>query len=232
MATGVLVLCIGQATKLVQYLTSDEKVYQVEFKLGIKTDTGDITGNVLETCSINVKMDSTMLKSFIGKQKQVPPMYSAIKKDGKKLYEYARAGIEVEREARDIEIFDISDLKFNEDLISFVVCCSKGTYIRTLCEDIAEKFGTVGTMTNLRRLRCGIFDISNAIEINEISADKVISMEKLFDNKIDVKENIKMLLNGMSIYCDLPDGLYNLYSDEYIGIGKVQDKYLKREIIL
>ncbi|MBQ8298735.1 MAG: tRNA pseudouridine(55) synthase TruB [Clostridia bacterium] len=240
LATGVLVVCVEKATKLVQYLTCENKTYDVEMKLGLKTDTGDITGSVVETDSnienilneISDEKIHDVLESFIGAQKQVPPMYSAIKVNGKKLYELAREGIEIEREARDIEIHEINNVFFENDILKFTVSCSKGTYVRSLCEDIASKLGTCGTMTNLRRIVTGEFDLKDSIKIEEISEEKIIPMEKLFDKKIDVKDVLKKLINGEEIKVDLEDGLYNLYSDEYLGIGKVKGKRLKREIIL
>ena len=234
LATGVLVICIGKATKLVELLTCDDKIYEVEMKFGIKTDTGDITGKVIREESASVSKESLdeVLKMFIGKQKQVPPMYSAIKKDGVKLYELARKGIEIEREARDIEVFDISDVTLDGDILKYKAHVSKGTYIRVLCEDIAEKLGTCSTMTKLNRVRSGRFSLDEACEIEEISIDKIVSMEKLFDNKIIIKKDLDKLLIGMKLRFELPDGIYNLYTDEYIGIGKIEDNYLKREIIL
>lgn len=246
LATGVLVVCVEKATKLVQYLTAENKVYDVEMKFGIKTDTGDITGNVIDTdeflheklYNISNEIDS-VLKDFLGEQKQIPPMYSAIKVNGKKLYELARQGVEIEREARDIVIYDISNANFclEDASLKFSVSCSKGTYVRSLCEDIAQKLGTCGTMTNLRRTVTGEFGLENAISVDEISEDKIIPMEKLFDKKIDVlkietSNVMKKLLNGEEINVNEEDGLYNLYADEYIGIGKVTNKKLKREIIL
>ena len=238
MATGVLVVCIGAATKLVEHFTAKDKVYEAKIKLGIKTNTGDITGNITETLPIdNVKqMNDEQIKdvinSFIGKQKQIPPMYSSIKVNGMKLYEYARKGIEVKVEARDIEIFDISDIKIKEDEITYTVHCSKGTYIRSLCEDIAKKLGTCGAMSYLRRIKTGKFSIEDSITIEEIQEEKIYPMEKLFDNKIQIEKDLNKLLNGMEIECDKPDGLYSLYTNHYIGIGKIKDKKLKREIIL
>ena len=234
LATGVLVVCVGKATKLVQYLTCENKKYEAEMKFGIQTDTGDITGKVIleKEYDLTLEKINEVISKFIGEQKQVPPMYSALKVNGKKLYEYAREGIEIEREPRDIRIDSIENVSFENDTLKFTVACSKGTYIRTLCEDIAIELGTCGTMTNLRRVQTGEFEIENAISIDEISEEKVISIEKLFDKSIDVKNNMKKLLNGMEISVDLPDGLYNLYADEYVGIGKVQSKKLKREIIL
>lgn len=240
LATGVLVVCVEKATKLVQYLTCENKTYEVQMKLGIKTDTGDITGNVIATDDdivaklnlLNLEKVQATLQTFRGAQKQVPPMYSAIKVNGKKLYEYAREGIEIEREERDIEIHSIENVSFENDILKYTVSCSKGTYVRSLCEDIAEKLGTCGTMTALRRTVTGEFEIKDSIKIEEISEEKIISMEKLFDKKIDVSNNMKKLINGEEIKVDLEDGLYNLYTDEYVGIGKVTSKKLKREIIL
>lgn len=240
LATGVLVVCVEKATKLVQYLTCENKTYEVQMKLGIKSDTGDITGNVIETDenieeklnNLNLEKINEILRTFLGAQKQVPPMYSAIKVNGKKLYEYAREGVEIEREERDIEIHSIENVSFENDILKYTVSCSKGTYVRSLCENIAEKLGTCGTMTALRRTVTGEFEIKDSIQIEEISEEKIISMEKLFDKKIDVSNNMKKLINGEEIKVDLEDGLYNLYSDEYVGIGKVTSKKLKREIIL
>ena len=240
LATGVLVVCVEKATKLVQYLTCENKTYEVQMKLGVKSDTGDITGNIIETddniseklSELNLEKINETLNTFLGAQKQVPPMYSAIKVNGKKLYEYAREGVEIEREERDIEIYSIENVSFENDILKYTVSCSKGTYVRSLCEDIAEKLGTCGTMTALRRTVTGEFEIKDSISIEEISEEKIISMEKLFDKKIDVSNNMKKLINGEEIKVDLEDGLYNLYSDEYVGIGKVTSKKLKREIIL
>ena len=235
LATGVLVVCVEKATKLVNYLTCDEKTYEVEMKFGIKTDTGDITGKIIDedpNYDIDINKIKNTINKFIGKQKQIPPMYSAIKINGKKLYELAREGIEIEREARKIEIFDIRNIEWKNEILKYTVHCSKGTYIRSLCEDIAKELGTIGTMTNLRRIQSGEFQIKDAIKIEDISEEKIISMEKLFDKEINVKNNLKELLNGMKIQCIKSDGLYKLYADEFIGIGKIERHYLKREIIL
>lgn len=235
LATGVLVLCIGAATKLVEYLTSNDKIYDVEMKLGIKTDTGDITGNVIETDLNNMPetIDNQFWNSFIGKQIQIPPMYSAIKKDGVKLYELARKGIEVEREGREIEIFDISNVSYDGGIIKYRVHCSKGTYVRVLCENIAEKLGTVGTMTSLRRIKSGKFTIEMANDLDSISENSIIPMEKLFDNSITLNDNFAKLLNSNELNCNFDDGLYNLYHNGiYVGIGEVKNKVLKRKIIV
>lgn len=238
LATGVLVACVNKATKLVDTLTCDEKIYRATMKFGIQTDTGDITGNVILNGTSNVDEEKVkeVLKSFIGAQKQIPPMYSAIKINGKKLYEYARAGQTIERQARDIEIYDISDIILEGENLSFTIHSSKGTYIRTVCEDIAIKLGTCGTMTALRRLKSGKFNIEDAIKLEDASVDKIITMDKLFDNEIIIKDEYKKLIDGHEIAKDLPDGIYKLYIEEpdkkFIGLGRIKEKKLKRDIIL
>ncbi len=149
MATGVLPLLLGEGTKLSKYLIEHDKVYEVTMQLGKKTATGDIEGEVIEqkevTSTLNKKKIEQTLKIFLGKQEQTPPMYSAIKIKGKKLYEYARRGEQVEIPKREIEIYEIELKSYNiqEQTITYQVHCSKGTYIRSLCEDISQKLGTV-----------------------------------------------------------------------------------------
>ncbi len=240
LATGVLVLCINRATRLVQYLTCEDKVYEVQMKFGIKTDTGDRTGKIIEknTNEIDEEKIGDVLSNFIGPQKQIPPMYSAIKVNGKKLYEYARQGITIEREPRDIEIYDIYDVLYGNNILKFSIHCSKGTYIRTVCEDIAEKLNTVGTMTELKRLQSGNFTIDQAVDFDDANEKDIIDLEDLFDNEVVIKKD-KMFgfINGLPIYYNLPDGMYRLYFDNYItkkfiGLGSIKDKFLYREIIL
>lgn len=239
LATGVLVACVNKATKLVQYLTCDDKVYEVEMKFGIKTDTGDITGNIIETCEekIDTEKIEEVLDSFIGPQKQVPPMYSAIKVNGKKLYEYAREGVTIEREARDIEIFSIDNAMLNQDILKYRIHCSKGTYIRSVCEDIACKLGNVATMTALNRVKSGLFEIEQSVKLEDVSEDNMISLEELFVNEIVLEKDVNKLLNGIALKYDMDDGMYKLYSYEnevkkFIGLGMIKNKYLYREIIL
>ena len=240
LATGVLVLCIDKATKLVPLLTCEEKFYEVEMKFGIKTDTGDITGNVIETASAEINIDIlySTIQNMIVKQMQLPPMFSAVKINGKKLYEYAREGIEVEREAREIEIFDISNVSYENEILKYTIHCSKGTYVRTVCEDIAQRLGTVGTMTNLRRIKSGSFSIEDSLKLEEISKDKIVTIDKLFDKEIILNDKeLFKLINGMELIYSIDDGMYKIYTIEnenkkFIGIGKMKDKRLKREIIL
>ncbi|MCX7614127.1 MAG: tRNA pseudouridine(55) synthase TruB [Clostridiales bacterium] len=172
MATGVLPVFLGTATKGCEYATAHDKEYVVRFQLGLSTDTQDITGNVTGTSEVNVtrKNVENVLSAFVGEIFQIPPMYSAIKKDGKKLYEYARLGIEVERKARNITIYSANLLESGTAKNEYEarVTCSSGTYIRTLCSDLGDKLGCLAVMTALQRTRSGIFRIENAVSMEQI----------------------------------------------------------------
>ena len=178
MATGVLPICIGTATRLMDYTDHDWKEYVCRIRFGIKTDTADIWGDVIEKKELPEKTQretADVLKSFLGEIEQVPPKFSALKVNGKKLYEYARAGQEIEIKSRKVRIknIELTDLEFSKDnpqkifSMKLKVVCSKGTYIRTLCEDISDELGTVGTMNFLRRTASGRFKIEKAINIEE-----------------------------------------------------------------
>ena len=247
-ATGVLPLLLNDGTKISKYLIEHDKEYEVILKLGIKTDTADSEGNIIEQKEVgNLKEENIedTLKTFIGKQKQMPPIYSAIKVNGKKLYEYARAGQEVEIKPREIEIYDIELQEVNnlENEIKFKVACSKGTYIRSLCEDIAEKLDTVGYMKELNRVKVGKFTISQSITIKQLEENKnsikflqehIITMKELFKNYDKIELNDKELekfLNGVKIHTQKQDGLYNIYNkDNYIGLAIVKDNFAKRDL--
>lgn len=243
-ATGVLPILIGKGTKFSKYLINHDKIYEVELELGKKTDTADIEGKVIEEKKVDEKYIKEnllqVLASFIGKQEQIPPMYSAIKKNGKKLYEYARAGEKVKVEARKIEIYKIDLNKYDNNIISFVVSCSKGTYIRSLCEDIAEKLNTVGYMKNLKRLQVGEFNIKDAVYIDDINLENVdehlITLEEILRETpyINLSEKkIKLFLNGVQLTCNNKDGLYKIYvANKFIGTGTIKKGLLKRDIIL
>ncbi|MGN0435890.1 MAG: tRNA pseudouridine(55) synthase TruB [Wujia sp.] len=172
MAEGVLLVCLGKATKLVDIITHKDKEYKASMRLGITTDTEDITGRVINEVTPGTDLTEEEIRetvlSFVGDYEQLPPMYSAIKKDGKKLYEYARQGIEVEREKRPVSIFSIENIKINIPDISFDVKCSKGTYIRSLCRDIGEKLGCGGTLTSLIRSEVCGYTIDTALKLSEI----------------------------------------------------------------
>ena len=207
-ATGVLPLLIGKGTKLSGYLIDHDKTYEVELKFGEKTDTADGEGKILETREVPAsvwKQVSGVLASFQGRQKQMPPMYSAIKVKGKKLYEYARSGKEVAIPEREIEIFAIHLEKQNTEkqAITFMVHCSKGTYIRSLCEDIAEKLGTVGYMKNLRRKTVGKFTLEDAITLD--------TFEKMTVEDIRAKMRIAEEVLQDKPKCLLPENKFQLF---------------------
>ena len=176
-ATGLMMITLGKGTKLGPFIENLFKVYTATIQLVKKTTTGDLMGEVIATSDIIDMYDQFILdtlESFIGKQMQVPPMYSALKKDGKPLYAYAREGITVERHPRPIEIFEMKLVNLTKDTITFNVKCSKGTYVRTLGEAIAEKLGMVGHLTMLRRLAIGQYKVSAAKTIDDVSKVDVI----------------------------------------------------------
>lgn len=168
-ATGVLVVAINKATKALQFLGLEDKVYTATLKLGLKTDTGDVWGETIDEAIVPPLDKETVmhiLNTFIGKQSQRVPIVSAKKIDGKKLYEYHRQNIEVETQYTDIEIFDIQFIDFKDDEITFTAHVSNGTYIRTLCEDIAQALNTVGTMATLNRDQVGKFTMADCIDLD------------------------------------------------------------------
>ena len=248
LAEGVLPLLIGKGTLCSKYLIEHDKEYEVVLKLGISTETMDGEGKVIENKEVeeellDKKYVEEILESFVGKQKQTPPIYSAIKVKGKKLYEYARRGEKVEIPKREIEIYEIKLIAINREKkeIEFKVSCSKGTYIRSLCTDIAKKLGTIGYMSELKRLKVGNFKIEDTIIINEnIRKEdiekKLITIEELFKTKEKIELNTKKLilfLNGVKLNENKEDGVYRIYNlGKFIGLGIVKDKLLKRDIIL
>lgn len=206
-AVGVLVLCIGKATKALQFLMTEDKEYQATLSLGTFTDTYDSSGKVLETKEFSGVSDvEKILKSYLGQQKQMPPMYSAIKVNGKKLYEYARNNEEVKVEPRDIEIFDIQLLSQEEHLIEFLVHCSKGTYIRSLCVDIARDLGYPGHMTHLIRTRSGHFSLDDCYSLEDIENGqfRLLSLEEAFEGfEKYVIEDENIVYHGKMIESDI-----------------------------
>ena len=172
MATGVLPVFVGRATRAVEFFEHADKTYEATLRLGVTTDTQDTTGTVLQTQPINVDEAAlrAVLPRFTGVQQQVPPMYSAVKIGGKKLYELARAGKEIERKPREITVFSIELLDFSNDSACLRVHCSKGTYIRTLCHDIGAALGCGGCMAALRRVQAGAYSIEEAVTLDDIVA--------------------------------------------------------------
>ena len=252
MATGVLPLLIGKGTLCSKYLMNHDKVYDVELTLGKKTDTADREGNILEEREVPQEIFKKekfekVLKSFLGKQEQIPPLYSAIKIKGKKLYEYARKGQTVDIQPRQIEIYQIElqQIEQEQKQIQFRVACSKGTYIRSLCEDIASKMGTIGYMSSLNRIQVGDFRITDAVPIDELEQkiqdtkfveQHFITLEKLFQEKQRINlddRRLKLFLNGVRLTQKIEQGNYRIYhKDAFIGIGIVENQLLKRNIIL
>lgn len=245
MATGVLPLLIGKGTLCSKYLVNHDKIYEVQLTLGTKTTSADGEGEIVEQKEVleeiwqGEKIKNT-LTTFLGKQKQLPPMYSAIKVKGKKLYEYARRGQTVEIEPREIEIYEIKLLKINKEQkqIEFQVHCSKGTYIRSLCEDIAKRLDNVGYMSALNRIKVGEFCIEEAITIEQMQEGSIFyqTIEELFQNKpkITITQNrLNPFLNGVKLTMKEPDGVYRIYCQEdFVGIGIVEKEFLKRDIIV
>lgn len=238
-ATGVLPVLVGKATKISKYLIEHDKTYIAELALGEKSSTGDIEGEIIERKEVpNVTEEQIkeVLQKFLGKQMQTPPIYSSIKINGKKAYEYARSGQTIEIPAREIEIMEISLLNFEDNIITFKVSCSKGTYIRVLCEDIATKLGTVGLMQNLRRTRVDKFDIKDACALGNLDKTKIISIEECFKDipKINLDDKKTMFfLNGVKLKENLADGIYSIYNNsQYLGLGVIKNKNLKRDVII
>ena len=204
--SGVLVICIGKATKLVDILVDHEKTYDCTIKLGLKTKTDDIYGEVVEEKTPNKHSEEEIdrvLDSFIGTYNQVPPMYSSIKVNGKKLYQYAVKDIEIERNARSIKIYSLkrtSDIDDNE--FNFTVNSSKGLYVRTLCSDIANKLNELGCMKELKRVKLGDYSIDEAITLDEVEESKIIPLESVIDKfpKVEVKDYlIPLIKNGITL---------------------------------
>ena len=227
LATGVLVIAIGSYTKLVNELTSLDKEYIAEIKLGIKTDTGDITGNVLEennTFNINKEDIIKAFNEFPKEYEQTVPKYSAVKVNGKKLYEYARSNIDVSLPKRLVKIYSLELIEFNNDIIKFKTHVSKGTYIRSLIEDLCSKLNVYGTMNNLIRTKQGKFDIADAIDLNIINENtKLLTSRDVLDIKdFEINDNAyKFVINGNKLNLKLSDGFYNIiYDDEDIAIYK------------
>lgn len=251
MATGVLPLLLGKGTKLSKYLIDHDKIYIATIQLGKRTDTLDSEGIILEEQNVNELIlneqnVNSVLKITQGKQIQTPPIYSAIKVNGKKLYEYARKGENVEIPKREIEIYNIELLNINKEnkTIKFKVHCSKGTYIRTLCDTIAKKLETIGYMKELERIRVGEFDLNQSITIEDLEENKknqeflnehIITLQKFFEKYaiLNLEESkLNLFLNGVQLTKNTPNGLYQVKANNsVIGIGTVKNKLLKREII-
>lgn len=250
-AEGVLPVCIGKATKIIDYIMDSEKGYSVKFKLGIKTTTYDLEGEVIEerdTSSLTEKEVEETINSFKGEYSQVPPMFSALKKNGVRLYDLARKGIEVEREGRNIKIYNIENINIELPYVSMDVTCSKGTYIRSLCYDIGEKLNVFATMTELKRFKTSFFSENDSINIDDLNKENIkehlISIEEALKNYPEIyltKGYDKLIINGVRVADKRftkniveNDILYKVYDEnkKFLGLGRKNKEGFKMEKLL
>ena len=235
MATGVLPVFVGRGTRGVEFFEHAEKAYEAVLQLGITTDTEDTSGEVLEKRDVHISETEFMeiLSQFRGKIMQVPPMYSALKVNGQKLCDLARKGKTVERQAREIEIFELTCLEFSGDTARLRVKCSKGTYIRTLCKDIGEALGCGGCMAALRRVQAGEYTIEEAVPLQilleaENPEEYLRPVDSMFRNYPAVTlsdKQEKRCRNGNSFSTTLESGTYRVYSkqNEFLALSRVED---------
>lgn len=239
MATGVLPILVGRSTVLCSHLLDADKEYIATVKLGITTDTLDITGNVLTQGEVKVTKQELeeVLKGFLGKQLQTPPMYSAIKKDGVRLYDLAREGKEVEREQREIEILELELLEFSEDEFKIRVLCSKGTYIRSLADDIGKKLGTGATLLELKRTKTAGFNLDECVDLDALTPENITEFLKSAENTVlnyplltVSKKQAERFANGGELglerlhFANQPQNgeIYRVKSGElFLGLGEV-----------
>ena len=250
-AEGVLPVCIGKATKIIDYIMDSEKGYSVKFKLGIKTTTYDLEGEIIEerdTSSLTEKEVEEAINSFKGEYSQVPPMFSALKKNGVRLYDLARKGIEIEREARNIKIYNIENINIELPYVSMDVTCSKGTYIRSLCYDIGEKLNVFATMTELKRFKTSFFTEDDSVNIDDLNEENIkehlISIEEALKNYPEIylaKGYDKLIINGVRVADKRftkslveNDILYKVYDEnkKFLGLGKKNKEGFKMEKLL
>ena len=236
LAEGLMIVLTDNATKLSDLLLKQDKEYVVECELGYETDTYDLEGIKTKIFEGEVDLSEEQIISeingFLGDYDQVPPMYSAIKIDGKKLYDLARKGIEVERKSKIVNIHYLKDIVVSGNKVRFTVFVSSGTYIRSIIRDLGRRLGTYATMTKLVRTKIGKFDVKDSKKIDDIADDSVsINVQDIFDfDRIDLDENeyFKMK-NGVKIGRTGKDGYYSVYFDgEYCGIGIIEDNVLRR----
>ena len=243
MASGVLPVCLGEATKFSSYLLGADKSYRAHCRLGQVSSTGDAEGEIVRERPVNVTLDSIneALVEFTGVIEQVPPMYSALKHEGKRLYELAREGREVERAARTVEIYSLDMVSFEGGVLVLDVSCSKGTYIRTLAEDIGERLGCGAHLCALRRTRVDSFDESSAVTLDDLQLERdqhglaaidarllpVASALRHFSEIHLSEEDCRNIRNGKRLNSDpeAPSGLYRLYAadGEFIGLGELDN---------
>ena len=239
-ATGVLPVCLGKATKLCDMLTDKDKTYETVLLLGQATDTQDISGNVLETNEtekLTKEQVTEVIEGFVGAYEQIPPMYSALKVNGKKLYELARQGIEVERKARTVRIHKIHIKEIDLPRVRMEVTCSKGTYIRTLCHDIGQKLHCGGCMEELVRTRVSRFRIEESFTLEQITQlkdegklkDILVPIDEMFSQykKVVVKEkNVSLVYNGNPFFREQAEKVTDLSDEESVRVYDSQDRFI------
>jgi tRNA pseudouridine55 synthase len=244
-ATGVLPVCLGNATKICELMNDETKTYRAVLKLGINTDTEDLTGKVLETFDVNVSKEDILnaVYSFKGEIMQIPPMYSALKVNGKKLYELAREGKTVERKPRPVTVFDLTvvDIDMENNEVCFDVTCSKGTYIRTLCFDIGKKLSCGGAMKSLVRTRVACFEIKDALKLCEIEKVRdegnlneiIVSVDRYFNKYPAVfakdEEEDRLIKNGNKIKLEVSHDIIRMYDvrGNFVGLYEKTDELYK-----
>jgi tRNA pseudouridine55 synthase len=235
-AKGILPVCLGRATKIIDYIMSSTKTYRVELKLGMVTDTYDREGKVLEENPVEASKEAIeeAILHFLGESLQVPPMYSALKVNGKKMYELARQGIEIEREARKIFIYNISIIDIQGAYARFDVCCSKGTYIRSLCYDIGRNLGCGGMMNALERTSTGPFNMDNCVQLQDLNetnlSEYIIPLDEVLKEYEALTINdvlAKLIINGVTVQDKTltahikEDKIYRVYNtkEQLIGLA-------------
>ena len=253
MATGLLPICFGKATKICQYLLDSDKTYEATIQLGTKTDTGDAEGNIIEKNDMVELSESVIhsaLNKFLGHIQQIPPMHSALKKDGVPLYKLARKGVEIERKPRGVNIYNLECINYSSlsHELKISVKCSKGTYIRTLAEDIGKELGVYAHLTALNRTACGSYSLVDSYQYFPIkdegaNLDYIIPVESAFDDKeilyISVDNYNKFIKTG-ALICDIPkeSGVYRLYiksneGNKFLGVVNFESgKLLSRQLFI
>ena len=236
MATGVLAVTVGSATKLFDMFLNKTKTYVAEFTFGYSTDTLDADGEIEQKTDIIPTLDEikAIIPKFLGSIEQMPPKYSAKKIKGKKAYDLARNGIEFELKPSKVTINEIKIISYIDSVLSLEITCGAGTYIRSLGRDIAIELNSLATMTSLRRVKVGGFNIDDCIDVKDKTNEEVISrllpIDSVFNNldTLNDVEIVKRLLNGQTVVADMKDGEYKLYLDqEFVAIATSKDKHIK-----
>ena len=236
MATGLLTVFVGRATRAVEFAEADRKRYLAGLRLGLATDTQDITGTVLKRCGDDISREALeeVLEAFRGEIRQTPPMYSAVKVNGKRLYELARKGETVERKEREITVYGLEVLEKNGEDWMLDIACSKGTYVRTLCHDIGEKLGCGGCLSSLRRTEAGIFSVENAHTMDAVAVSAAAGLAEALLLPTDLlfqaypavtvgKMDEERVRNGSFFRLDEPDGFVRLYggNGEFLALARI-----------